>query len=158
MICFRIVLTFRTLYTGNGMIASWFQKDSASIVNLWQRKVITWEIIMRIYVERAMNFWSKTLADKRNTGMCGWGKLYKGDLAIGFSFPQKQGALRTPKTAEPCKAGQHWKSSLPSAALRWARLVGLGDRLPMRKTRLKVRYGKGNTGWKQSRIVFWWSP
>lgn len=65
---------------------------------------------MGIYVERAMNFWSTTLADERNTGarvcvcvsVCG--KLYKGDLANGFLFPQNQGALRTPQTAELCKA------------------------------------------------------
>lgn len=91
------------------MSASWFQKDiSVSSVNLWQGKVINWETIMRIYVEKAVNFWSKTLADKRSTGTCvsahNKQKLYKGDSAIRFLFLQNQGALRTLRTVEPCKA------------------------------------------------------
>lgn len=49
------------------------------------------------------------------------------------------------------------KSCLPDAPITWARLVGLGDWLQMTKTRMKVKYRKGNKGQEQSRIVFRWS-
>ena len=66
-------------------------------------------------------------------------KLYKGNLAISLIL-QNQGALRT--ICEPCRGGQHWKSTLLGTALRWTRLMGLGDWLPVTKTGLKVRYSK----------------
>lgn len=90
---------------------------------------------MGIYVERAMSFWSKTLADERNTGiyMCGVcahvrvcvkQKLYKGDLANSLIL-QNQGALRTPWAQQKSIALE----ILPvhTALRRTLRLVGLGN-------------------------------
>lgn len=88
------------------MITSWFQKNfSISRAHLWQDEVITWEIITGIYVETAMNFWSKTWQIKETQAFICVGyvhacvrskqELYKGDLAKSLIL-RNQGALRTP--------------------------------------------------------------
>lgn len=50
-------------------------------------------------------FEAKQLRKETGIYVCVKQTLYKGDLAIGFVLPQNQGALRTPKTAEPAKLG-----------------------------------------------------